>query len=360
MWRSFTLLVLLVSVLALSPRWLSAAGGPAPDVSDQSAIQEAAHWVEHVGKIEAEYRYVMTCRVRLLLFWAGKDDVGGGYVRMGEAADQDRQQIIQILFGSDPKKAPLAINRWGAGTEVLRTDGSGQPAASAFFGFMKSSKGQSVMAMQHELTKEKAGGDHRFEAIVSRVDAGRALSSTVPYTSSQDFDFNQYTEASEATLQELASNPSRHIRRLDGAARQTCPRVGEFLTTTRQLMDDALAGRSTPISYCYVYNARHYKATLVSVQRVAEKNIHLILRGNPAPFDRTYRDLQEARFVVEGEDPGAKSTFSIVMGTQGSLRGAPIQIMYQPNWWFQVILNLAPESPQLSTTTTAHAATASR
>ncbi len=51
------------------------------------------------------------------------------------------QQMIQILFGSDPAKAPLAINRWGGGTEVLRGQDSGEPASSAFFGFMKSSKG---------------------------------------------------------------------------------------------------------------------------------------------------------------------------------------------------------------------------
>ena len=60
---------------------------------------------------------------------------------------------------------------------------------------MKSSKGQSVVAMQRELSKEKTNGDHLFEAIISRVDPGRALSSTVPYTSSRDFDLNEYREA---------------------------------------------------------------------------------------------------------------------------------------------------------------------
>ena len=174
--------------------------------------------------------------------------MGGGYVRIGKASGEERQQMIQILFGSDPAKAPLSINRWGAGTEVLRSADSGQPAASAFFGFMKSSKGQSVLAMQRELSKEKTNGDHLFEGIISRVDDGRALSTTVPYTSNQDFDLHQYAEAEKATLQQLESNPSRHIRRLDGAARQACPRAGEFLSTTLQLIDDAVAGRPTPVS----------------------------------------------------------------------------------------------------------------
>ena len=347
MWHRITLAVLLVSGLASSLPFGVAAGGPAgQDTSDQAAIQEAASWIGHEDKIETEYRYVMTCKLRLLLFWAGRDDVGGGYVRIGKASGEERQQMIQILFGSDPAKAPLSINRWGAGTEVLRSADSGQPAASAFFGFMKSSKGQSVLAMQKELSKEKTNGDHLFEGIISRVDDGRALSTTVPYTSNQDFDLHQYAEAEKATLQQLESNPSRHIRRLDGAARQACPRAGEFLSTTLQLIDDAVAGRPTPDSLCYIYNARHYKATLLSVHPVAEKKVHVTLRGNGGALDQTYRHLQEAHFEVANEETGTKSSFDILLGTEGNLRGAPIQITYQPNWWFQVILNLAPDSPQ--------------
>jgi len=48
------------------------------------------------------------------------------------------------------------------------------------------------------------------------------------------------------------------------------------------------------------------------------------------------------------EESGGKTTFDIVLGTEGNLRGAPIQISYQPNWWFQVVLNLAPSSIPLN------------
>jgi hypothetical protein len=90
----------------------------------------------------------MTARVRLLFFWAGKDDVGGGYIRRGISKDHPRQELLQVLFGSDPAKAPRAINRWGAGTEVVwhREPASDSAkvddvVASAFFGFMKASRG---------------------------------------------------------------------------------------------------------------------------------------------------------------------------------------------------------------------------
>lgn len=337
--------ILLTSLLATSSPLETAAG---PDsgsgAADQAAIQEAASWIAQVGRADTEYHYVMTCKVRLLVFWAGRDDVGGGYVRIGETSGQERQQMIQVLFGSDPIKAPLSINRWGAGTEVLRNPGSSQ-VASAFFGFMKSSKGQSPLAMRSELAKEKAAGDHLFEGIISRVD-DQALSTTVPFVSNRDFDFHDYAGAEEATLQQLKSNPSRHIRRLDGTTRQACPSTKQFLATTLELMDDAVAGHPTPRSLCYVYNAHRYKATLLSVHPVAEKKIHVTLHGNGSALDQTYHRLREAHFEVMSEETGSKSAFEILLGTEGNQRGAPIQITYEPNWWFQIILNLTPNTPQ--------------
>jgi hypothetical protein len=321
---------------------------------DQTLIQEAANWIGRDNQVATEYRYVMTCRVRFVFFWAGSDDVGGGYVRVGKAAGDDRQQMIQLLFGSDPAKAPLAINRWGGGTEVLRGQNPAQPSASAFFGFMKSSKGQSVLAMRSELSKEKANGAHLFEGIMSRVDEDRALTTTVPYTSNRDFDLHQYTEAEKATLQQLENNPARHIRRLDSAARHTCPRAGEFLSTTFQLMDDAVEGHPTPDTLCYVYNAHHYKATLLSAEPEGDKAVHVNMRGKASPLNQSYHQLKDAHFEVVNQETGVKTTFEILLGTEGKLRGTPIQITYQPNWWFQVVLNLLPDTPQPSSAGLSH------
>ena len=314
-----------------------------PDSADHSALVEAAAWIQRDSQIDTEYRYVMTCKLRLLFFWVGSDDVGGGYIRIGKSVAAPPQQMIQILFGSDPAKAPHAINRWGAGTEILHNSDSGGPPVSAFFGFMKSSKGQSVSAMQQEISKEKSHGNHLFEGIISRVDGNRALSTTVPYASSQDFDLHHYAEAEKATLQQLGSSGDRKVRRLEGAPEMQCPRVGGFLSTMLQLVDDAVAGHPVPASLCYVYNARHYTATLLGVQPVPQRTVHVARRGG-ASLDPTYRKLQEAHFEVVGKETESKSSFGILIGTEGKLRGAPVQITYQPNWWFQIILNLLPDS----------------
>src|SRR5579862_8843205 len=103
----------LALLLALIPLTATTADPP-----DRQPIVEALTWVREAPKDLAEYDYMMTARVRLLFFWAGKDDVGGGYIRRGISADDPRKEVFEVLFGSDPAKAPRAINRWGAGTEV--------------------------------------------------------------------------------------------------------------------------------------------------------------------------------------------------------------------------------------------------
>ncbi|HEY6268387.1 MAG TPA: hypothetical protein VIX11_08830 [Candidatus Acidoferrum sp.] len=67
--------------------------------------------------------------------------------------------------------------------------------------------------------------------------------------------------------------------------------------------------------------------------------------------DRTDQDLLETDFVSENHATGKRVPFTILVGTKGEQRGVPVQIRYQPNWWFQVVLNLLPKSaPQVQPT----------
>jgi hypothetical protein len=49
-------------------------------------------------RVTAEYDYVMTARLHLSLFWAGKDDVGGGYNRWGISTEDGTTEVYQILM----------------------------------------------------------------------------------------------------------------------------------------------------------------------------------------------------------------------------------------------------------------------
>jgi hypothetical protein len=61
--------------------------------------------------------------------------------------------------------------------------------------------------------------------------------------------------------------------------------------------------------------------------------------------DATYKDMLQADFVSVHQATSKRVYFTIVLGTQGALRGVPVQIRYQPNFWFQVVLNLLPQTP---------------
>ena len=312
----------------------------APDAGDQAALNEAVSWIQATPRLRAEYDYIMTCRLRLLFFWVTWDDLGGGYIKTGQAMNDPNLRMIQLLFGSDPAKAPRAINRWGAGTEVVKLDGSKAPEASAFVGFMKSSKGESVSAMQRELAHEKSAGKHMFEAIVSRVDGAQAISTTVPFYSDKDYDMSQLAEAQKLALDQLGDGQARKFRRWDGPARLQCRRPGGFLSTTEELLERSLAGEKTPVSLCYVYNARLYTLTLQRVIPVSSKHVQITLKEKGEKIDQSYRDLEALQFQIHNQESGAKTDFSVLLGTAGELRGVPVQINYQPNWWFQVVLNL--------------------
>jgi hypothetical protein len=315
---------------------------------DRAPIVEALGWVRNAPRDIVEFDYVMTARLRLLFFWAGKDDVGGGYVRRGVSKDDPRQEVFQVLFGSDPARAPRAINRWGAGTEIVWhkepvTEAAKRDdvVASAFFGFMKSSTGKSMSEMQQELKKEKDRGEHLFTGILSRVEAGRAISLVVPLASNEDYNLHQYGEAEPVMLEKLSSS-ERPARTLENAA--ACPRAGEFLGSVSQLMDAALEKPSLPASLCYVYDAQVNTLTLERIEPIQKLNVKVNSAKGGTLTEQTYDELLEGDFVSANQATGRRVYFTISMGTQGALRGVPVQIRYQPNWWFQVVLNLLPKT----------------
>jgi hypothetical protein len=341
------LLVLLCCFLLPRPTLPSSA-------SDRERIFEALDWVRTAPENSVQYNYVMTARVRLLFFWTGKDDVGEGYIRHGISKDDAREEMIQVLFGSDPVKAPRAINRWGAGTEVqwhksplagFASEPSDDVVASAFFGFMKSSKGKSANEMQEELKKEGEGGEHLFTGILSRVDPGQAVSTTVPLASDTDYTLHGYGSA-EPVMYDRLKTMDRPVRSLAGGG--SCDHSRQFLGTVSELINYALAENKAGQERCYAYDSKLNVLTLEHVETV--RNVAVKVRGTKGEtlLENTYDQLLQTDFVSCEPATGNKTSFSILVGTRGPLRGVPVQIRYQPNWWFQVVLNLRPESESAS------------
>jgi len=314
--------------------------------TERASIAEALGWVRSAPTDGTQYNYVMTARVRLLFFWAGKDDVGGGFIRRGTAKDNPREELLQVLFGSDPAKAPRGINRWGAGTEVVwhanpvaELSQEDDVVSTAFFGFMKSSRGKTVSEMQAELKKEKDHGEHQFTGILSRVESGSAISLVVPLPSDVDYNLHQYSEAEPLMLQRLnaSDKPARSLEDTAG-----CNRAGEFLGTVSQLLNAELESLRPGLTLCYLYDAQVNKLVVERAEAVQKLTVKVNGAKGGTVSEETYSDLLETEFVSIHHVTGKKVYFTILTGTRGALRGVPVQIRYQPNWWFQVVLNLLP------------------
>jgi len=325
--------------------------------ADRQPILDALRWVREPLALSVLYNYTMTARVHLLFFWAGKDDVGSGYIRRGSSSADSHEEFFQVLFGSDPEKAPRAINRWGAGTEIAwHRDPVATPTreddvtSSAFFGFMKSSRGKSVAEMQSELKNEQEHGLHSFTGILSRVEPSRAVSLVVPLESDTDFTLHQYDLAAPLMFDRIQSS-DLPVRSLVDDGR--CARGGSFLATVAELMDLAVAGQHAPLSRCYVHDAQENTLTLESATHVASLAVQLHAADKTPLLDTRYSNLLQLDLVSAHKLTGKKVYFTILVGTDPPLRGVPVQIRYQPDWWFQAVLNLAPGNPVTTSPTLA-------
>jgi hypothetical protein len=106
------------------------------------------------------------------------------------------------------------------------------------------------------------------------------------------------------------------------------------------LIGAAMRQHAAPLSLCYLYKGEQHQLKLEGATADPAESVRLSLRQEPHDYVRNYRDLILARFEDENRTNQKKSNFELLLGTRGELRGVPVQIRYQPNWWFDVILNL--------------------
>jgi hypothetical protein len=313
------------------------------------ALDEAVQMVFSDFRIAQQYDYVMTGKVRLLLFWIGKDDVGGGYIRREEGADRQDLEAIRLKIGSDPDKAPRGINRWGAATEIIERDVQrGSTRSAAFFGFMKATEGDSVDAVESELEAEGDESRYMFEASINRIEPGVAFSSVLPIVSPVDFHIRQLDDADRMVREQYASAfRLSNYRRLNRSSRQQCQRSESFLFTVKEIIDAAVAGERAPLSRCYVYNSKLLELTLRDRDVVARERVEYELTDGTI-VQKEHRDLIDLEFRVRNPTTGWSTDFDLLVGTTGALRGVPVRITYQPNFWFKAILNLHQVSEGLS------------
>lgn len=290
-----------------------------------------------------QFDYVMTGKVRLLLFWTGRDDVGGGYIRFVSDSVSDFEGV-DLKMGSDPSKAPRRINRWGAATEVRRRlDRHPGRTVGAFFGFMKASRNETLESAQAELDDEGRTARYVFRASINRLESDASSSGYLLFHSDRDFDLNELDEARELVLARIhTAEEDLKMEDLLLGDDACSPPVG-FLLALKDLTEALLSKATVPEPVCYVHNAKPY---LLAVREQSdERDFEAVFsRHDGKEVTHRYHDVSKVRFETRSKDGEGRTSFRIWIGRSGPLRGVPIRIEYQPNWWFRVILNLDRES----------------
>lgn len=257
--------------------------------------------------VVAEHYYRMLAKIRPLLFWISRDNVGGA--RIGWLGDQGGSKGFELLIGSDPARAPRKINRWGYIAEELR----GSTAST--LGVMKQSNEESI-----EEAKAKLGhdtGTHTFKAIRATTANGQAKADVLTLQAGGDLTYRDVGSLL-VLLNDNASTTNTNTVNLPPGTRPG------FLLALSDLMGNPKL-KSVP----YVYNGRFHTLHVKGVDSASMR-----LSG------REYTKLARARFETENQATRERTPFEITYGTTGNLKEVPVHVMYQPKWWFQVELFL--------------------
>src|SRR5215470_8591019 len=100
--------------------------------------------------VVSEHRYRMLAKVRPLLFWISRDDVG--MAKVSWRGNDAEGFGLDLLIGSDPLRAPRKINRWGYIAEEVRG------SDARVLGLMKQSNEQSIADAEQQIGSEGRAG----------------------------------------------------------------------------------------------------------------------------------------------------------------------------------------------------------
>ena len=262
----------------------------------------------------ADHRYRIRGKVRLLLVWAGADDVGGARVTWrGHETDQS----VALLIGSEPERAPGSVNEWGYVREHVAGD------STNVFGI-----------------RTVAKADSPQEADAQRAERGRLMELGVLCTNVSPVDARSRTArvhvARDATYRDVdrvldivERHPSWNGRH---TARPANVAPGFLTALDRMMRVSVRQSDATPTCprFSYVYKDAIYDLIPRHIDRVPS------LRTRTG----TYQSLLRADISVRNRATGSITGFSITYGAGGALAGVPIVAKYQPNWWFKVELEL--------------------
>jgi hypothetical protein len=209
--------------------------------------------------VVAEHRYRMLAKVRPLLVWISRDDVGDA--RITRRDDGAGSTGVELLIGSDPARAPRRINRWGYLAEQVAG------SRATVLGVMKESNDQSIKEAEAGIATESGSGTHVFKAIRSTTADGCTSAVITTLRVQNDLTYRD-VESLLAMVAGSGNSPTRKVTLPAGT------RPG-FLLAVTDLMHQSIENRTVPSTATgsrgarYVYNGRFYTLRLRALESLA-------------------------------------------------------------------------------------------
>ena len=270
-----------------------------------------------------EHRYRMAAGIRpFLLFWITRDNVGGA--RLVWRSGPSGERGYELTIGSDPKRAPRAINRWGYLDEFAGPDGSG-----TVVGVMKQTDEQSIEEAKAKLAKENQEG-YFFKMIRQSVGPGETTCDVVTLHVTTDFSYREL----DPLLKAFSTDPGVTRTRRAKLAPSTRPgflvAVAELVGESVEAARGATPGRSVQVARTipFTFSTTAYDLRLVSSEYLESA------RFGGQSFTHVVRD----QFETLNHETNGREQFTLVCGLDGVYREVPVFISYQPRWWFKAEL----------------------
>jgi hypothetical protein len=272
------------------------------------------------ARVVKEARYRMSAGVRpLLLFWIRAGNVGGARILWREG--EDGRRGYELLIGSDPRRAPRKINRWGWEREDLGPEGA------TLLGLMRKTDEDSLDEAKSELSRDGRGG-YLYKGIRSRVVDGQVRAENTVLRVAHDYSYRELGE-----LQALFSSPGEARPSVRQAALPPGTFPG-FLFAVSDLIDRVVAAALLPesprlllagLQTTFTFNASLYDLRLRSTDWLAAATYG----------GRRYERLVRLNLEHFNREKKTRERFLLVCATDGPLARVPVFIEYQPKWWFR-------------------------
>lgn len=258
-----------------------------------------------------QHTYRMAGKIRVLLLWVGRDDVGSGVIKWRGGGDE---KAIELLIGSDPKRAPSQLNKWGYLVEEMRG------GESSVVGLISQEKDDRLSEVKADLQKRKA---------LRAFDTIRGYAASVEGTARVGTLYAPshltYHDA-DAVLEDVLADTSLPVKRV---RRRGNVRAG-FLTSLTELVRASIDKKTDNRRIQYIHGDRLFELRLLESTPLAR-----FVRDG-----RVWQNVIRGRFETGEAGNRSGTRFELVYGASGELTGIPIVISYQPKWWLQVDLVL--------------------